>query len=221
MEKKRAPICFVDDSDEELHRFRENLKNRFAIGTGHTLDDALADLRKQGYDEPQLFVLDMYFPEGPRNTDQQLSELHEAWIKYRTAQREFMSTLARLGQTTAGGEALADQIRKRYYRPKYVFLTRKGTLEEGLRALRRGALDVIKKPDPVASEAHDKALAEAEDEAFRSQSAEIAAQLLEAIRKTTWWWKHHEAFWAAMIGFLSGVVANVLTQIGYYVLTTH
>jgi CheY-like chemotaxis protein len=220
MGKYKPPICFVDDSDHELRRFRENLESRFMIGTGRTLDDALADLQKHGYEEPDLFVLDMYFPEGPPNTEQQLAELHAAWTNYRTAHAEFMSTLGRLGQTSAGGEGLADQIRKRYDCPKYVFLTRKATLEEGLRALRRGALDVIKKPDPNSSESQGKSLTEAEDEAFRNRSPEIAAELSEAIRKTTWWWKHHEAFWAALIAFLTGILANVLTQVGYHFVTS-
>jgi DNA-binding NtrC family response regulator len=217
----KPSICFIDDSDHELRRFRENLESRFKIGTGRTLDDALANLRKQGYEEPDLFVLDMYFPEGPPNTEQQLTELHAAWTKYRTAHAEFMSTLGRLGQTTAGGEDLADQIRKRYGSPKYVFMTRKGTLEQGLRALRRGALDIIKKPDPNITEAEGKSLTEAEDEAFRNRSPEIAAEILNAIRKTNWWWKHQEAFWAAVVGFSGGILANVLTQVGYYYVVTY
>ncbi len=185
MGKRKPSICFVDDSDHELRRFRENLKSRFEVGVGHTLDDALANLQKQGFAEPDLFVLDLYFPEGPPNTEQELTKLNEAWTQYRTAHRDFMSTLARLGQTSAGGEALADQIRKRYRPPKYVFLTRKGTLEEGLRALRHGALNVIKKPDPNRTEAEGKSPTDAEDEAFRNRSSEIAAELSETIRETT------------------------------------
>ncbi len=158
MGKRKPSVCFIDDSDYELRRFRENLQSRFEIGVGRTLDDALADLQKQGFKKPDIFVLDMYFPEGPQNTIQQLSELNAAWAKYRAAHADFMSTLARLGQTIAGGEALADQIRKRYGSPKYVFLSRKATLEEGLRALGRGALDVIKKPDPSGTEAKGRSL---------------------------------------------------------------
>jgi CheY-like chemotaxis protein len=220
MSKRKPTICFVDDSDHELRRFQENLKSRFDIGVGRTLDDAVANLQQQVSDEPDLFVLDMYFPEGPFSTEQELTELNEAWKKYRMAHADFMSVLAQLRQTSAGGEALADQIRKRYGSPKYVFLTRKATLDEGLRALRRGALDVIKKPDPNSNESQGKSLAEAEDEAFRNRSSEIAAELLHAVRMTTWWWKHSEAFWAGLIAFFVGILANVLTQVGYYYAVT-
>ena len=201
MGKHKPSICFIDDSDHELRRFRENLESRFKIGTGRTLDDAVANLQKEGTEEPDLFVLDMYFPEGPLNTEQELAELNAAWTNYRRAHAEFMSTLGRLRQTSGGGEALAGQIRKKYDSPKYVFLTRKATLEEGLRALRRCAIDVKKKTDPNSTQADGRSLIEAEDEAFRNRSPEMAAELLEAIRKTTWWWKHHEAFWAALVAF--------------------
>jgi len=212
MTKRKPSICFIDDSDDELRRFRENLKSRFDIGIGHTLDDAVADLQKQGSKKPKLFVLDMYFPEGPLNTQRELAELHAAWIRYRTAQADFMSVLARLGQTSAGGETLAEQVKKRYGSCKYVFLTRKATLEEGLRALRRGALDVIKKPDPSSTEAQGKSLPVLEDEAFRDKSSEIAAELLKAIRNANWWWRHREA----LIALISTILVNVLTQVGYY-----
>ncbi len=218
MDKHKPSICFIDDSDSELRRFRNNLGSWFEIGVGRTLDDALTDLQKKGPERPDLFVLDMYFPEGALNTEQELAESSAAWAKYRTAHADFMSTLSRLGQTSAGGEALADQIRNRYGSPNYVYLSRKATLEEGLRALKRGALDVIKKPDPNSTEAHGMSLTQAEDEAFRHRSSEIAAELSEAIRKTTWWWKHREAFWSALVAFFSGILANVLTQVGYHVL---
>jgi hypothetical protein len=127
-----------------------------------------------------------------------------------------MATLGRLRQTSDGGEALVDQLRKGYKSPRYVFFTRKGTLEEGLRALRRGAIDIIKKPDPNTAQTVGRTPTEAEDEAFRDRSPQIAAELSEAIRSTQWWWRHREAFWAALIAFLTGITANVLTQSAYY-----
>ena len=215
MSKRKPTVCFVDDSDHELRRFRENLESRFVIGIGRTLDDAMADLQKQRRGKPDIFVLDLYFPEGPRNTEAELTELNEAWAKYNNAHADFLSVLARLRQTSAGGEALAEQVWKAYGSRNYVFFTRKATLEEGLRCLRRGALDVIKKPDPNITEAQGSSLPEAQDEAFRNKSPEIAAELLEAIRKASWWWKHREAFYTGLVAFVIGILTNVLTQIFY------
>jgi CheY-like chemotaxis protein len=213
MSKRKHSVCFIDDSVLELRRFRENLKSRFDIGIGRTLDDAMADLQRQGREKPDLFVLDLYFPEGPPNTETELAELGDAWAKYNRAHADFLSVLAKLRQTSAGGQALAEQVGRAYGSDTYVFFTRKGILEEGLRCLRRGALDVIKKPDPSTADTQGRSLIEAEDEAFRNKSPEIAAELLGAIREANWWWKHREAVYAGLIAFFVGILANVLTQV--------
>ena len=62
MGKSKPPLCFVDDGPDEIRRFKSTFGDRFTIGAGQTLDDALRDLRSQGEDEPSLCVLDMYFP---------------------------------------------------------------------------------------------------------------------------------------------------------------
>lgn len=54
-----------------------------------------------------------------------------------------------------------------------------------------------------------------QDEAFRNKSPEIAAELLGAIRKASWWWKHREAFYTGLVAFVIGIFSNVLTQILY------
>lgn len=40
---------------------------------------------------------------------------------------------------------------------------------------------------------------ESEDEAFANRSAEIATEIPELIRRTTWWWKHKEAVGAFFV----------------------
>ncbi len=94
MTKHKRSSCFVDDSDHELQRFRKNLKSRFNIGIGRTLDDVVADLVKQRYKKPDLFVLDLYFPEEPLNSEAELTKLSEPWTKYGRAHSEFLAVLA-------------------------------------------------------------------------------------------------------------------------------
>ena len=213
MGKRKPSVCFVDDDPAELNRFRSNLGSRFTIGVGRTLDDALAGLRKAGPKKPDLFVLDLYFPQGPPNTPQELSELHEAWNKHNDAQAHLLSVLGKLRQTTDGGKALAEEVLQRCRSRNYVFFTRKATLEEGMAALKRGALSVIKKPDPNPAEVKAGMLTEALDSAFRNRSSEIAAELSDAIRKATWWWKHRESVYSASIGLLIGYLASVLANV--------
>jgi DNA-binding NarL/FixJ family response regulator len=212
MRKRKPSVCFVDDDPAELQRFRNNLTSRFVIGIGRTLDDALADLRKAGRKKPDLFVLDLYFPQGPRNTPEELSELHEAWDQYNAAQAHLLSVLGKLRQSTRGGEALAEEVWQRCRSRNYVFFTRKATLEEGMAALKRGALSVIKKPDPNRAEVEAGTLTEALDSAFRNRSSEIAGEFSNAIRKATWWWKHSESVCSGLIGLVIGYLASVLAN---------
>ena len=214
MRRRRHSLCFVDDDLAELRRFRENLKSEFVIGVGRTLDDALADLKRNGRERPDLFVLDLYFPDGPLNTEPELAELRTSWDRYKLAQADFMAVLAKLRQTSHGGLTLAEDLWQRYRSRNYVFFTRKATLEEGLIAISRGhALGIMKKPDAHPTEAEDRTLAEAYDSAFHDKAREIAAELSSFIRTTSWWWKHHESVWSAAIAFILGYIASVLANV--------
>lgn len=219
MKHSKRSICFVDDDPTELRRFRECLKSDFVIGAGKTLRDAVADLNGRGCEKPDLFVLDMYFSRGPETTEQERVELHQAWGRYRMAQDEFLSVLARLRQSSAGGRNLAREVQERYRSHCYVFFTRKGTLEEGLDALKQGALRVIKKPDPNPPGDGGEPSAQEYDLAFKNKAREIASELADVIEQATWWWKHKEAFWVALIGLCVGYFASVLANFTQALLT--
>ncbi len=176
-EKPKHAVCFIDDDPAELRRFQECLGEYFVIGAGTTREAALEDLRSQGRGHPDLFVLDMYFPEAGANTDSELAELQAAWDEVVRAQTALQAVLAKLGQSSRGGQELA----KRVHGP-YVFFTRKATLEEGMRALQQGARTVIKKPDPTERERQGRSRAEAYDQALRNRAREIAAEITRAIR---------------------------------------
>jgi DNA-binding NtrC family response regulator len=210
MNKSKRALCFVDDDPAELQRFRHNLESDFIVGVGETLKDAIEDLSAKGPKKPDLFVLDMFFPQGPKNTEKERAELYQAWDRYVQAQADFQSVLGRLRQSSAGGQELARQVREEYPSRRYVFFTRKGTLEEGLAALKHGALQVIKKPDPNSSEVNRMPSVKAYDLAFKSKAREIASELSDAIKKTNWWWKYKEAFWI----ILTLLVSNAISLVG-------
>jgi DNA-binding NarL/FixJ family response regulator len=214
MRRRRHSLCFVDDDPAELRRFRENLSAEFVIGAGRTLDDALADLKRNGRERPDLFVLDLYFPEGPLNSEEELSELRTAWHRCTLAQADFAAVLAKLSQTWQGGLALAEDVWQRYRSRNYVFFTRKATLEEGLMAISRSqGLGIMKKPDAHPAAAENRTLTEAYDSAFRDKAREIAAELSSHIRKTSWWSKHRESICSAVIAFLLGYAACALANV--------
>jgi CheY-like chemotaxis protein len=207
MSTRKHAICFVDDDPDEVRRFREDLGRHFAIGAGSSLREAVADLK--GGRKPDLFVLDLYFPEGPLNTQEQLERLHAARRQFLLAQARFNSVLAALGQRPQGGLGLARRVREQYGLCGCVFFTRKGTLEDALMAQDFGALKVMKKPDPNDAEIEGRSLSDAYDLAFSNNSAKIASEIEDIIKTTGWWWKNK----ARVEGFVSGVVASVMAAV--------
>jgi CheY-like chemotaxis protein len=202
-------VCLIDDDPEELRRFRDNLKDYFIIGTGTSLREAMDDLRKKGRRKPDLFLLDMYYPEGSTSTPDELSTLAGARQEFLKAQATFLSVLASLRQSSRGGHRLANELRKRY-QIGYAFFTRKGTLEDGIEALDNGAVRLIKKPDPSQSELDGNTLAGAYDMALKNKARDVVRDIEDAIRLSNWWWKHREAVFAYAVGFLSSLGAGYL-----------
>src|SRR5713226_8561654 len=123
MSRTKKAVCFVDDDPEEIQRFRCNLEREFDIGSGTSLDEALNDLRAQGRARPNLFLLDLYFPEGPRNTEEELQELARARQEFLRAQAAFLAVLGRLGQSARGGFSLARRLQSES-RVGFAFFTR-------------------------------------------------------------------------------------------------
>jgi hypothetical protein len=145
---RKHVICFIDDDPQELQRFRANLNDHFEVAIGTSVSGATEDLKKQGFDKPDLFLLDLYYPEGPTSSAKELEGLA-------AARHEF--------------------------------------LLEGLDA---GAVRIIKKPDPSDSELRKNSLTDAYDEAFRNNAHHVIRDIEDAIRRSTWWWKHKEAVFA-------------------------
>src|SRR5262249_1980247 len=87
--------------------------HRYVVGTGTTLAVAKDDLKRQGRRHVDLFVLDMYFPNEGMNTPAELSKLGKGWDKFCSAEDDLKKVLTELGQSFAGGRALARQITSR------------------------------------------------------------------------------------------------------------
>jgi len=208
MTRKRR-LCFVDDDPQEIRRFRENMTPRFIVGAGTSRNAALEDLRSQGHSSPDLWILDLYFPEGGTSTPEQLDALASARQRLLDSQAEFASLLASLGQSPRGGLRLADQLYRFGRRAPFAFFSRKATAEDVVQALDVGALRVIKKPDPTADErGAARSLTDAYDSALSRSSHDVARDIEDAITRSTFWWKHREAIVAFLVGIISSLVAG-------------
>lgn len=53
-------ICFVDDDQDEIRRFRDSMGERYTLGAGVTLDQAIEELRQNRVPKPDLILLDLY-----------------------------------------------------------------------------------------------------------------------------------------------------------------
>jgi len=209
MRKKKLPICFVDDDEREIRRFRENMGKWFTIGAGHSVHDALADVRAKGTRWPSLFLLDIYFPTGPLNTKGELADLAEARKAVLLSQARLNGLLGKLGQTTDAGLGNATQVRKlrALRRTPYAFLSRKATVENVSTALNGGAIAVLKKPDPTQLGVD---IERDYDMAMADTSTSLASQIRTAISESGWWWSHREAVAAFVLGLVAGVLSNFL-----------
>ncbi len=210
MKPPKQRLCVVDDDPEEIRRFRENMGRRFIIGAGTSLDSALDDLRRQGHSSPDLYVLDLYFPQGGSSTQEQLQELAAARKKLLDSEAEFASLLARFGQATQGGFRLADRLSRFGRRAPYVFFSRKATAGDVVQALDSGALRVIKKPDPTPEEMATEPLPKAYDKALARAAHDVARDIEDAISRSTFWWKYGQAVIAFLLGLLSSSAAGVI-----------
>jgi CheY-like chemotaxis protein len=207
-------LCFIDDDPTEIARFVKTFEKDFLIGTGTTITEAEASLREQGGKKPDLYLLDLYYSADSRaSTREQLDKLAAARQKLLKAESAFRKQLAELGQYPEGGYKLAEQLTSKSWfgKPRYVFFTRKGTIEDENRALRQGAIKVIKKPDPNDEQMKAASLAEAYSLALESRSAFVKRDIEEAIEQSSWW-RRWQGVITSILTFLIGVLASLFAN---------
>jgi CheY-like chemotaxis protein len=191
-------LCFIDDEQDELSRAARTLFQDFDIGTGSDLDSAVGGMRGR----PHLFLLDMYY--GPKTTTADRLRVGRAWQELLGSQRGFYDLLRSLGQSADGGLELAAHVRRRYPGVPIAFFTRKGSLEDAVRALREGAAAVLKKPDATPAADDARAVTSALDAAMTAYRGELVRRLTHIIDQHSWWARHPR-----LVGFIEGVAASV------------
>jgi hypothetical protein len=217
---KKYSLCFVDDDENELNRFKVAFEEEFYVGIGTDLGKAETNLRsvlpRRWFNfwgrKASLYVLDMYFPTGTTNTSEQRAELAEAWGSCCKADRRLKTVLAELHQTFDGGRELAARVKRRgiLRKPAFVFFTRKGNLEDGILAYEQvKPMAVIKKPDPWDENDMSE---EAKDDALLMSRDTIGKKLQSAIDNATFYYRHKEAVIASLICFATGIPTGILAN---------
>jgi tetrahydromethanopterin S-methyltransferase subunit F len=197
----KKSVCYVDDDSDELKRFRNTFQDRYILGTGTTLNEALNNL---GKNKPDLFLLDLYF--GPTPTDDQRKEMFEADAKLMEHEERVRLLLAKFEQTPEGGFSLADQAATRCPGVPRVLFSRKAFLKDAMQAHEKD-LPLLEKPDPKGGEDLDAAL--------KRNAEQIIREIEKIIYENSFWVRHavRQRIEGLIVGFISGVLVTIVVPI--------
>lgn len=154
-------ICFIDDDEKfEIPLFKKVFEEDFDIIATPSFSNCLSEINKRKNWNPNLFVLNIYFPSSDPERDMvmilkenplQLQNDHaksgKAFMNYLIAKKRLKTILNALNQSPDNGIALAKKVYIEYPNTPIVFYSRKATLENALNCIcLDGVLDVILKP---------------------------------------------------------------------------
>jgi hypothetical protein len=196
----KKSVCYVDDDTDELRRFQNTFQDRYILGTGTTLSDALDDLKNKRISKPDLFLLDLYF--GPILDDEQRRKMREADAKLTKEEDKVRQLLASFGQKPEGGFSLADDAATRCPRVPRVFFSRKAFLEDAMKAQEK-SLPLLQKPDPGRGEDHDTAL--------ERNAEEVSRKINQIIYQNSFWVRHRLR--ERIEGFIAAVLVAIFIAI--------
>lgn len=142
-------ICFIDDDEKfEIRLFRDVFGEAFDIVAATDYIEVKSQIDSQKDWEPDLFVLDLYFPGGPANQDEiealraeplslenDNAEIRTAYSNYLRAGARLASILDARSQNANGGLKLAEKVAADYPNVPIVFYSRKATLEDAVRCM--------------------------------------------------------------------------------------
>jgi CheY-like chemotaxis protein len=142
-------VCFIDDDQEfEIPLFREVFGDTFDIITATNYVDLKSRVESLENWNPDLFILDLYFPAGPidgnaikhlkakplqiENDNAQIRPAYRNFVK---AQDRLKNVLRAHKQDPSGGLELARKIAVGYPEVPIVFYSRKATIEDVIRCM--------------------------------------------------------------------------------------
>src|SRR5215471_16643193 len=115
LELIRAGVIARDEGhapydEEEIRRFQMCMNDRYIVGAGTTVREALTMLSSQAVRKPDIFLLDLYY--GPETDPSQRAEIAQAHEELLKSQARFRSLLNQVHQSPTGGFSLADEVKR-------------------------------------------------------------------------------------------------------------
>lgn len=165
-------ICFIDDDgDFEIPLFKDVFDGDYDIIAATSYDDTRKQIDERPGWTPDLFVLDLYFPEGAPDTeaiatlkDEPLAlsddsaEIRTAYSNYLRARSRLRNILVAHKQGPEGGLKLASMIASAFPETPIVFYSRKATFEDVVRCLATKGVRWVEKKPSGKTDAETKAL---------------------------------------------------------------
>jgi DNA-binding NtrC family response regulator len=154
-------ICFIDDDAKfEIPLFREVFADAYDIITATGYENAKRQIDERTGWKPDLFVLDLYFPEGeadrdaiaalmskPPEAENDRADIRTAYSNYLRAEDRLRAVLSAYKQGPKGGLKLAGDIAQDFPNTPIVFYSRKATFEDVVNCMAcNGVRWVEKKP---------------------------------------------------------------------------
>jgi len=218
MSRAKRVVCFVDDDQNELARFARAMGDRYEVITGTGFATCRRELEKRNLSRPDLWVLDLYFPErqDAPNTADELNTMNSKFFRLHEAICGFREFLASIGQGVGGGLKLVRECQS--LGGPVVMLTRKGMLDDAILCIDSGASAVLKKPMPAHWPDDDDpdAVRKALDEAMMQNSQQLIDHFEEAIRSNTpkaGRWPIRVFFWGIVVGVVLACSIQCLLSI--------
>jgi CheY-like chemotaxis protein len=142
-------VCFIDDDKEfEIPLFRDVFADVFDIITAADYNELKSQVAGRRGWQPDLFVLDLYFPSGlpdqdaikaletkPLTVETDNAQIRPAYRNYLKARDRLQKVLDAHKQGPAGGLELARKVASDYPEVPIVFYSRKATVEDVIRCL--------------------------------------------------------------------------------------
>ena len=165
-------VCFIDDdADFEIPLFKEVFESEFEIISATNMTDLKVEIDSRKDWIPDLFILDMYFPESPpdymaienlknshTNFNPDNADIRIAFTNFLAASKRLKDVLAAWKQDADGGISFAKQVAETFPEIPIVFYSRKASLKDAIRCLSlKNVYNVILKPTGKSDE-HTRAL---------------------------------------------------------------
>ncbi|MHC4172697.1 MAG: response regulator [Planctomycetota bacterium] len=147
MKEKRTVVCFIDDDSDEVEAFERVFGADFKVVADTTPQRVLDELKRTKL-KANLFVLDLYFAKGKASSEQERNRMVELKEEVDKAQKRLSDYLSEIKQSRDGGIEIMKYIRDNYPTTPIVFYTRKGSLEDAVVCMDKGADGVLAKAAP-------------------------------------------------------------------------